>query len=439
MKKNNNNILSKKNVAKSLLLETLLFCSHTIIFAQNNKNSPYTRYGLGELTDYSSGKNKSMGGTAIGMRNKGSINMANPASYTSIDSMCFMFEVGMMGKVSNYTNSQNAQKTSFTGNIEFFNMQFPLGKWLAGSIGLTPYSYIGYDFPETGSIEVPNSADNGATYSTINFTKNFKGSGGLHQAYIGLAGRCGKYISIGVNAYLLFGSINHTRQITYDAAFGDFYSTLQNSKISIVDFNLRYGIQGHFPINKNHYLTIGAIAETKNRLSGKYTVETSGVDTISSKNGKDFYTPLSIGAGISYSYKNQLVVGVDAIWQNWEDAAFFSIQDTIQDRLRVTLGAEYTNDPYSKDYYKRMAFRLGANATCGYLDQLSKGVNQFGITFGLGFPARGNRTMINVGFEYGRMGNILGNQLTHSITENYFKFTINASFNEIWFFKRKFE
>ena len=62
-----------------------------------------------------------MGGTAIGMRNKGSINMANPASYTSIDSMCFMFEVGMMGKVSNYTNSQNAQKTSFTGNIEFNN------------------------------------------------------------------------------------------------------------------------------------------------------------------------------------------------------------------------------------------------------------------------------------------------------------------------------
>mgnify|MGYP003307639323 CR=1 FL=1 len=41
--------------------------------------------------------------------------------------------------------------------------------------GLTPYSYIGYDFPETGSIEVPNSADNGATYSTINFTKNYYG------------------------------------------------------------------------------------------------------------------------------------------------------------------------------------------------------------------------------------------------------------------------
>ena len=36
--------------------------------AQNNTNSPYTRYGYGDLSDQSFGNSKAMGGIAFGLR-----------------------------------------------------------------------------------------------------------------------------------------------------------------------------------------------------------------------------------------------------------------------------------------------------------------------------------------------------------------------------------
>ena len=45
-----------------------------VMFAQNNTNSPYTRYGYGQLEDDCFSRSQSMGGTSIGLRNKNSIN-----------------------------------------------------------------------------------------------------------------------------------------------------------------------------------------------------------------------------------------------------------------------------------------------------------------------------------------------------------------------------
>ena len=53
--------------------------------AQNNTNSPYTRYGYGDLSDQSFGNSKAMGGIAFGLRDGAQINPLNPASYTAID------------------------------------------------------------------------------------------------------------------------------------------------------------------------------------------------------------------------------------------------------------------------------------------------------------------------------------------------------------------
>ena len=64
--------------------------------AQNNTNSPYTRYGYGDLSDQSFGNSKAMGGIAFGLRDGAQINPTNPASYTAIDSLTFLFEGGFL-------------------------------------------------------------------------------------------------------------------------------------------------------------------------------------------------------------------------------------------------------------------------------------------------------------------------------------------------------
>ena len=76
--------------------QTLLVLLLTILsgaaVAQNNTNSPYTRYGYGQLADHGSGNSKAMGGIAYGLRDKYQTNFANPASYTAVDSLTFMFD-----------------------------------------------------------------------------------------------------------------------------------------------------------------------------------------------------------------------------------------------------------------------------------------------------------------------------------------------------------
>ncbi|MBO7337496.1 MAG: hypothetical protein J6W49_02755 [Paludibacteraceae bacterium] len=386
---------------------------------------------MGELADYGSGRSKAMGGTSFGIRNNRGVNAANPASYTCIDSLSFIFEFGAMGKESIFTDSNNKRDNSFNANIEFLTLRFPIGRWFAASVGITPYSYVGYSFPTNGQVitEGTSGAD------TISYQRNYKGTGGLNEIYGGLAAKIGKHVSLGINAYYLFGTIQNTRQVTFDATYGSFYSTLQDSKLKISDFNIRYGLQYYTPIKQKHFLTVGAIFEMKNRLGGKYSVETSTVDTISEKNGSKFDTPMTIGGGVSYSYTNKLTVGADVLYQGWSDAKYFGVSDTLTDRMKFSIGTEYTPDPFAKNYFKRISYRLGANISTGYLDIKGSNIANYGITFGFGLPARGGRSAINIGVEYGRLGNNSYGQ----IREDYFKFSLSASFNEFWFFKRRFE
>ena len=73
----------------------MLFLVVGVCFAQNNTNSPYSRYGYGQMADQGASNSRAMGGIAYGLRDKTHTNFANPASYTAIDSLTFVFEAGM--------------------------------------------------------------------------------------------------------------------------------------------------------------------------------------------------------------------------------------------------------------------------------------------------------------------------------------------------------
>lgn len=118
------------------------------LFAQNNTSSPYTRYGYGLVNDAGFGQVKAMGGLSMGLRSNNFINPANPASYTSIDSLTFRMEAGVSFQVSNFSDGEKSQ-TALDGNLEYLAMQFPIKKWVALSLGLMPYSIVGYNYSMT--------------------------------------------------------------------------------------------------------------------------------------------------------------------------------------------------------------------------------------------------------------------------------------------------
>lgn len=80
--------------------------SATIVSAQISTNSPYTRYGLGDMFDQSFTNNSAMGGVGYALRTSEHINAMNPASYTAVDSLSFIFDVGMSLKSSNFQEGQ---------------------------------------------------------------------------------------------------------------------------------------------------------------------------------------------------------------------------------------------------------------------------------------------------------------------------------------------
>ena len=99
----------------------------------------------------------------------------------------------------------------------------------------------------------------------------------------------------------------------------------------------------------------------------------------------------------------------------------------LNNRHKWVLGAEYIHDPNGLRYVDRMRWRIGADLTTSYI---SSDLN-YGITIGVGLPLKTARTILNVAFEYDKIGR------RNFIREDCFKLSFNATINEMWFFKSK--
>ena len=110
--------------------------------AQTGESSPYSMFGYGSLSDYSSSSQRSMGGVGYATNNGRQINVKNPASYAHCDSLTFLLDFGMdfTGIV---TTENGVSGKSFGGGLDYVTMQFPLSKKVGGSLGLLPYSSNG--------------------------------------------------------------------------------------------------------------------------------------------------------------------------------------------------------------------------------------------------------------------------------------------------------
>ena len=130
--------------------------------------SPYSRLGMGILGDNATGIQRSMGGVGIAMQNGRQINVMNPASYSQVDSLTFLWDIGL-----DLTNSWSTEGSkhgyNLGGGLDYITMEFRLAKNLGAAIGVVPFSSVGYTFG--GEIE------NGLDSRT--------GSGGLSELFAG--------------------------------------------------------------------------------------------------------------------------------------------------------------------------------------------------------------------------------------------------------------
>ncbi|MBD5185253.1 MAG: hypothetical protein HDS92_01450 [Bacteroidales bacterium] len=412
-----------KNNLHSLIALLMLAVSSLAASAQDT-TSPYSRFGYGLLNDNATSAQSQMGGVGYAMRSGRQINAMNPASYALADSLTFLFDMGVDLTFVHSTEG-SVSRNSTGGGVDYITMQFPLGSRMGMSIGLLPYSSVGYSF---GS-----AIENGSS--------SHEGTGGLNKLYLGIGGRIISNLAIGANISYLFGTTYHDVYATQSVGNPALFEQITQVR----DFHLDFGVQYSVNIGRKNRLTAGLTYSPAKTLLGhtwiqKYIVNTDEApDTLNYTRLRGNYSlPETWGAGLAYEWNSALTAEVDFTYQPWSKAKLMAQETFVQNRFadRYKFAAGLSWQPKARgSYFQRVTYRIGGHFTRDYMVVNHAGadynVNDYGISCGFGLPAPMSKTVVNLGFEWLRRAT----SSSAIVAENYFNIRLGINFNQTWFMK----
>ena len=431
-----------KKTIGALLLAAVLSVSS---FAQSGTNSPYSQFGLGLLSDQTSGFNRGMNGLGYGFRENKQVNFLNPASYSALDSLNFIFDAGLSGQITNFKEN-GRKKNANNADLEYVVSGFRLAKRVGLSFGLIPFTNVGYNYANTSVI----STDQNQTQTTS--TNTYAGTGGFHQVYLGIGAEPIKHLSVGANISYLWGRYDRSIINSYNDQSINTISKYYTA--SVVDYKLDLGLQYTARLSKKDQLTLGAVYGLGHKLNGDPSCnvlstnpQTGVSDTVSYTIVKGLELPASMGAGLAWNHQNKLKIGVDYLLQQWSKVEYpeyamvngrpqYSLsKELFKDRHKLTVGGEFCQDEYGRSFFKRIRYRAGASYATSYLKINGQdGPKEMSVSAGFGIPivnAYNNRSLLNISAQWVRQDS------KTFITENTFRINIGLTFSELWFDKWK--
>lgn len=417
--------------------------------AQSGTNSPYSQFGLGILSDQSSGFSRGMNGLAAGFHDGNQVNHLNPASYSSIDSLSFIFDAGVSGQLSNFkegNNKLNANNASF----EYVVAGFRAFRHVGVSFGLIPYTNIGYSYSTTEKVNDVNSTVATNTYS---------GSGGLHQVYLGIGWEPFRGFAIGVNGSYLYGDYTRTVLSSYSDGYAN--SLTKRYTADVRNYKVDFGAQYTAQLSPKDAVTLGVTYGLGHKIGGAPKMEIvstnsqTGVADTTTYEGTDanklnLEIPTTIGAGLLFNHSNVLKVGFDYDLQRWGKVesptvltntagltSYTMQKGAYKDRHKFTLGAEILPHATSRNLAKRIRYRAGVSyATPYYYINGQDGPKEMSASIGFGIPimnSYNNRSILNISAQW------VQQSAKNFIKDNTFRINIGLTFNERWFAKWKVE
>ncbi|MDG1348501.1 MAG: hypothetical protein P8P67_02190 [Flavobacteriales bacterium] len=420
------------NKLKSLVSVFCIVFSITAT-AQLGTSSPYSRFGLGDLQGNVFPEYNALGGGVTALGNSNSVNPSNPASYTSFRANSFLFSTGGLHKttkIQNSTDKQVANNSAFS----HLTVAFPISRKLGASIGMLPYSNIGYVLNST------IVAENDPDYTGIAY---YSGDGGISKVYFGGAYEPLKGFSVGMNASYLFGGLNRRKMLDVDDESS--LDSRSNSRINLKGYYYELGLMYKKQLSDEKEVTFGLTANNNSSIRAKRTniVETiSGANEIvkdtalSSVEWGDINLPQYISAGLSYRDGKKWLLVADYSMQNWADYSLLGESDDLENSTRLSGGLQYTPEFNSvTKYYKRMQYRLGAAYSNTPLQLRGTQLKEMSVSLGFGIPVRKSRTKYDVSVTLGQRGTTDNNL----IKEQFLRFGLSVSYDGIWFVKRKYD
>lgn len=442
----------KGAIGRYLLSSSIFFCllflySPVTLAQTAGTISTYSRFGLGLLNDQSQGFNKSMGGAGIGARIGNRINVTNPASYSAIDSLSFILDVGMNASFGQM--KQESQKMAVkNASIDYVHVGMHIARRLGLAVGFMPYTGIGYNFTSTEK-HIANDANTTQSITTSNV---FTGEGGLNQAYVGIGWRVYRNLSVGANVSFVWGQYSHTLMPNYwegGVSSSSYSSIVKDYSASLKTYKIDFGAQYPVRLTEQDWLNLGATLGIGHKIAQDATLlffSTKG-DTATYTATSPFDLPYSFGFGGAWQHKNTLLVAADVHHERWGNCrmpvevanGYVPMKGCYMNRTRIAVGAQWTPAPFEKNYWKRIQYRAGINYSTPYLKiNGMDGPKEFRLTIGAGLPITNrinNRSVVNFGLQWLRRS--AGS--ASMIKEDYLVINLGMTFNERWFVKYKIE
>lgn len=420
-----------------------LLLTSAIANAQITLQSPYSKFGVGNIKGSLLPQLRAMGGisTAVGRTNYfNNINMQNPASYATID--LTTLDIGMTGGFTELRNSSQ-KENSFNSTLSHVAFAFPVSKKSALSFGILPYSELGYNF--INSTKVGNTTEN---TKTVDY--RYTGEGGLTKAYLGYGVQFGDHFRIGANAEYLFGNLMENRSTEYVNEPGAINSRLQ-SKNSVGGIGFSYGAQYDIRLDSKTSVVLGYSGSYSSKINSEKSQvvtqyyndqlgnEQTAIDTLLHVEGAstNLKMPLLHNFGISIQKNNKWMFGADYRIGKWSKLTIDNANQGLQDTYGFSVGGQVTPDVTSiNSYFKRVDYRFGFQYDKTYIQMAGQDIKQMAITFGLGLPlSRSSAYKMNFSTELGKRGTISNGLLQ----EKYINFHLGFTLNDKWFNRFRFD
>ena len=435
-----------KKIEKILLLSVFLIIG-VCAYAQDGTYgaySPYSIYGIGDISREGTAFNKSMGGVGVATRNRRFINYLNPAAVTARDSLSFMADFGLVqnNKVFSQGNIKSAHNTF---NIYDFVMTFPIYRSSAFMVGLTPFSDVGYDF---SSIE----KDPDIIGNTGNISYDSYGTGSVYQLFAGAGVTLWKRLSLGAEFIYYFGNIDKVTNMDYSNS--SYRSVNSGSDLMVRATTGKFGLQYEQKIAGDVYMTLGATYRLGANMKGevtnyRYANQSSVSDTLRHSTtslkaaGVNFADEL--GVGISVRSGEKWMAEFDYLRSDWTKSGFdatpgFGVEgdskfsSTVSQSFRA--GFEIVPNRNDIRYYlKKCTYRAGAYFDQAYYKLDGNNVNTMGVTLGITLPVFRLYNGLTLGVDFGQKSSTRNNM----IRERYAMFAIGFNIHDLWFRKVQYQ
>ncbi|MBI1781644.1 MAG: hypothetical protein HYR66_09785 [Sphingobacteriales bacterium] len=439
-------MLKKIGATTALLLTLPLW-----LFSQ--ENSPYSRFGLGDLSNTKNAVNRAMGGVAAAYSDFQSVNFLNPASYSSL--RITTFDIGT--EINNRTlkDIPGAQKYTSSNllvnyiqigipllnNVKAFNKQRACGL----NFGLQPMTRVSYKI-ETTTRQIDS-------VGLLN-----EGSGGSYYAFAGTGYKI-KNLSVGINFGYMFGSkdinnrtifLNDTvsyaksnarNKLNYGGVYytlgAQYFILLKEAKDKKPAEHLKLGAYGSLKQNINAVTDSSYETFLYNAYGGTYRVD-SVYEKTHIKSTISY--PVSYGFGFLYEKEGIFSIGVDYTQSKWSNYTFAGAKDQLTDSWMLHVGAQATGPvKKSKKDKAPVIYRGGFSYGQDIMNVTGK-MPVWTVALGAAIPVSSHNrfstqfTVINSFLEFGSRG-----QKSNIVKENFIRVGVGFSLSDLWFRKLKYQ